>query len=97
MLIQTAGSIPLTLGGWGPREGAAAWAFAAAGLGAATGVTVATLYAVLMLAAVAPGAVLLLGDLVRRGRGVVRVEPRPFPVRVMDDRGRVPDRLEAGP
>jgi uncharacterized membrane protein YbhN (UPF0104 family) len=69
MLVQVAGAIPLTIGGWGPREGVAAWAFAAAGLGAATGVTVATLYAVLMLAAVAPGAGLLLGDAVRRGGG----------------------------
>jgi uncharacterized membrane protein YbhN (UPF0104 family) len=69
MVVQTAASIPLSIGGWGPREGVAAWAFAAAGLGAATGVTVATLYAVLMLAAVSPGAGLLLGDSVRRGRG----------------------------
>jgi hypothetical protein len=69
LVIQTAVVIPLSIGGWGPREGVAAWAFAAAGLGAATGVTIATLYAVLMLAAVAPGAGLLLGDAVRRGRG----------------------------
>jgi uncharacterized membrane protein YhiD involved in acid resistance len=68
-VVQTAVVIPLSIGGWGLREGAAAWAFAAAGLGAATGVTVATLYAVLMLAAVAPGAGLLLGDVVRRRRG----------------------------
>ncbi len=68
MVVQTAVVIPLSVGGWGLREGAAAWAFAAAGLGAATGVTVATLYAVLMLAAVAPGAGLLLGDAVRRRR-----------------------------
>ncbi len=68
MVVQTAAAIPLSIGGWGPREGAAAWAFAAAGLGAATGVTVATLYAVLMLAAVTPGASLLLADAVRRGR-----------------------------
>ncbi|HEY7101852.1 MAG TPA: lysylphosphatidylglycerol synthase transmembrane domain-containing protein [Mycobacteriales bacterium] len=68
MVIQTAACIP-SVGGWGPREGAAAWAFAAAGLGAATGVTIATLYAVLMLAAVAPGAGLLLGDTVRRRGG----------------------------
>jgi GTP cyclohydrolase II len=61
--------IPLSIGGWGLREGAAAWVFAAAGLGAANGVTVATLYAVLMLVAVAPGAGLLLGDAVRRRRG----------------------------
>src|SRR6516164_1495233 len=68
MVVQTAVVIPLSIGGWGLREGAAAWAFAAAGLGAATGVTVATLYAVLMLAAVDPGAGLLLGDAVRRHR-----------------------------
>jgi uncharacterized membrane protein YbhN (UPF0104 family) len=68
MVVQTAVVIPLSIGGWGPREGAAAWAFAAAGLGAATGVTVTTLYAVLMLAAVTPGAGLLLGDAVRRRR-----------------------------
>ena len=69
MVVQTAVVIPLSIGGWGLREGAAAWAFGAAGLGAATGVTVATLYAVLMLAAVAPGAGLLVGDAVRRRRG----------------------------
>ena len=77
MVVQIAAGIPLSIGGWGPREGIAAWAFAAAGLGAANGVTVATLYAVLMLAAVAPGAGLLLRDAVhrRRGRGH-RGEPR---------------------
>jgi uncharacterized membrane protein YbhN (UPF0104 family) len=68
MVVQTAMVIPLSIGGWGPREGAAAWAFAAAGLGAATGVTLATLYAVLALTAVAPGAGLLMGDAVRRRR-----------------------------
>jgi uncharacterized membrane protein YbhN (UPF0104 family) len=68
MVVQVAVVIPLSIGGWGLREGAAAWAFAAAGFGAATGVTVATLYAVLMLAAVAPGAGLLLRDAVRRHR-----------------------------
>ena len=68
MVVQVATVIPLSIGGWGLREGAAAWAFAAAGLGAATGITVATLYAVLMLAAVAPGAGLLLGDAVRSRR-----------------------------
>ena len=59
LVVQTAAVIPLSIGGWGLREGAAAWVFAAAGLGAATGVTVSTLYAVLMLIAVAPGAALL--------------------------------------
>jgi hypothetical protein len=69
MVVQVAVVIPLSIGGWGLREGAAAWAFGAAGLGAATGVTIATLYAVLMLAAVSPGAGLLLRDAVRRRRG----------------------------
>jgi uncharacterized membrane protein YbhN (UPF0104 family) len=69
MVVQTAAVIPLGIGGWGPREGAAAWAFAAAGLGAATGITVTTLYAVLMLAAVTPGAGLLVGDGLRRRGG----------------------------
>ncbi len=68
MVVQTATVIPLGIGGWGLREGVAAWAFAAAGLGAATGITITTLYAVLMLIAVAPGAGLLLGDAVRRRR-----------------------------
>jgi uncharacterized membrane protein YbhN (UPF0104 family) len=81
MAVQTAMAVPLSVGGWGLREGAAAWAFATAGLGAATGVTVSTLYAVLMLAAVAPGAGLLLRDAVRRCRGRShRGEPaRPHP------------------
>jgi uncharacterized membrane protein YbhN (UPF0104 family) len=69
LVVQTAVVIPLSIGGYGLREGAAAWAFAAAGLGAATGVTVTILYAVLMLIAVSPGAGLLLGDAVRRHRG----------------------------
>ena len=60
--------IPLSIGGYGLREGAAAWAFTAAGLGAALGIKVTILYAVLMLAAVAPGAGLLFGDAVRRRR-----------------------------
>jgi hypothetical protein len=68
LVIQVAAVIPLSIGGWGLREGAAAWAFSAAALGAATGVTVTTLYAVLMMIAVVPGAGLLLGDALRRRR-----------------------------
>jgi uncharacterized membrane protein YbhN (UPF0104 family) len=81
MVIQIAAAIPLNIGGWGPREGAAAWAFAAAGLGADSGVTVSTLYAVLMLIAVTPGAGLLMKDAARRHRGrrhpERRIEPPP--------------------
>jgi GTP cyclohydrolase II len=83
VVVQTVVVIPLSIGGWGLREGAAAWAFAAAGLGAANGVTAAILYAVLMLVAVAPGAGLLLGDAVRRRRGAGHSgesrEPDPVP------------------
>jgi uncharacterized membrane protein YbhN (UPF0104 family) len=91
MVVQVAVVIPLGIGGWGPREGVAAWAFAAAGLGAATGVTVTTLYAVLMLAAVTPGAGLLLGDAVRRRRdrgpsgGPGRPDPAPRALEVARD------------
>jgi uncharacterized membrane protein YbhN (UPF0104 family) len=76
MVVQVAMVIPLGIGGWGLREGTAAWAFGAAGLGAATGVTVTTLYAVLMLAAVSPGAGLLLSDAVRRRRAKDRPDER---------------------
>jgi uncharacterized membrane protein YbhN (UPF0104 family) len=94
MVVQTAVVIPLSIGGWGLREGVAAWAFSAAGLGAATGVTVATLYAVLMLAAVAPGAGLLVGDAVRRRRGPghsgepSRPDPAPRALEVVHGRAR---------
>lgn len=56
LIAVLAGSIPVNIGGWGPREGAAAWAFAAAGLGASMGIAVSTTYGVLALIAVAPGA-----------------------------------------
>jgi uncharacterized membrane protein YbhN (UPF0104 family) len=91
MVIQTAAVIPLSIGGWGLREGVAAWAFAAAGFGAATGITIATLYALLMLIAVAPGAGLLLGDAVlrRRDQGQPdesrRPDPAPRPLEVVHD------------
>ena len=64
-----ASSLPLSIGGWGPREGAAAWAFAAAGLGAAAGITAATAYGVLAMIALAPGALVVGASLVRRRHG----------------------------
>jgi glycosyltransferase 2 family protein len=60
LLVLLAMVIPTSLGGWGPREGAAAWAFAAAGLGATQGVAVAVVYGVMTLVATLPGAVVLL-------------------------------------
>jgi uncharacterized membrane protein YbhN (UPF0104 family) len=49
-----------SLAGWGPREGATAWAFAAAGLGAELGVATAVVYGVMVLVASLPGALVLL-------------------------------------
>jgi uncharacterized membrane protein YbhN (UPF0104 family) len=62
VLAQLAMSVPLSVGGWGPREGVAAWAFAATGLGAGTGVATATAYGMLALVATLPGLVVLALD-----------------------------------
>lgn len=59
LAVLVVAAIPLNLAGWGPREGTAAWAFAAAGLGASAGASVSVAYGVLALLATAPGAVLL--------------------------------------
>jgi hypothetical protein len=48
-----------SVAGWGFREGAAAWVFGAAGLGAAQGVATAVVYGVLVLVASLPGALVL--------------------------------------
>lgn len=77
-LVLLAMSIPANVAGWGPREGAAAWAFAAAGLGASAGVAAAVVYGVLALAGVLPGGVVLAISSLRRGaRGArgARVAP----------------------
>jgi uncharacterized membrane protein YbhN (UPF0104 family) len=60
LLVLLAMAVPLSIGGWGPREGVAAWAFAAAGLGASAGVTTAVVYGVVSLVATLPGAIVLL-------------------------------------
>jgi hypothetical protein len=59
LVVLLASGIPTNVAGWGPREGAAAWAFATTGLGAAEGVTVSVVYGVMALVATLPGAVLL--------------------------------------
>ena len=53
-------SLPLNVGGWGPREGFTALAFGATGLGSAAGLTTAVVYGVLALVAALPGVVALL-------------------------------------
>ncbi|MGH3323584.1 MAG: lysylphosphatidylglycerol synthase transmembrane domain-containing protein, partial [Streptomyces sp.] len=61
VLALVAMALPLNVGGWGPREGVTAWAFGAAGLGAAQGLTVAVVYGVLSFVASMPGVGVLLG------------------------------------
>jgi uncharacterized membrane protein YbhN (UPF0104 family) len=48
-----------SVAGWGPREGATAWVFGAAGLGADRGAATAVAYGVMVLAASLPGALVL--------------------------------------
>jgi uncharacterized membrane protein YbhN (UPF0104 family) len=62
LVALSAAALPINVGGWGPREAAAASAFAVVGLGAAAGVAASTAFGVLTLIAVAPGAVVLLTD-----------------------------------
>ena len=59
LLILLAMGVPANIGGWGPREGVAAWTFGAAGLGAAEGIATAVVYGVLVLVANLPGALVL--------------------------------------
>jgi glycosyltransferase 2 family protein len=66
LLVLLAAALP-NVGGWGPREGVTAWAFAAAGLGASLGVTTAVVYGVMVLFASLPGAAVLLAGSVYRG------------------------------
>jgi uncharacterized membrane protein YbhN (UPF0104 family) len=58
-LIAMLAMVLPSVAGWGPREGATAWAFAAAGLGAAQGVATAVVYGVMVLVASLPGALVL--------------------------------------
>lgn len=59
LVVMLASAVPLNVAGWGPREGATAWLFAEAGLGASTGVSVAVVYGVVSLLATLPGLVVL--------------------------------------
>lgn len=59
MLVMLAMAVPTNIGGWGPREGVAAWLFGAAGLGSAQGLAIAAVYGVLVIAASLPGAAVL--------------------------------------
>ncbi|HEX6458393.1 MAG TPA: lysylphosphatidylglycerol synthase transmembrane domain-containing protein [Thermoleophilaceae bacterium] len=72
MLIMVVPSV----GGWGPREGGSAWAFAAVGLGAGRGVTTAVVYGVMVLVSSLPGAAVIVVSWARRVRLLERAEAR---------------------
>ncbi|MFF1877910.1 lysylphosphatidylglycerol synthase transmembrane domain-containing protein [Leifsonia sp. NPDC058230] len=74
LVVLIAGSIPLNIGGWGAREGIAAWTFAVAGFGASTGVAASTLFGILAIIAVAPGLIITVASAVR-----FRRTPAPIP------------------
>jgi uncharacterized membrane protein YbhN (UPF0104 family) len=59
LLALLAMTLPLNVGGWGPREGATAWAFGSAGLGASQGLTIAVVYGMFAFVASLPGAAVI--------------------------------------
>jgi len=71
VLALLAMGLPLSIGGWGPREAVTTAAFAAVGLGAAEGLTVAVVYGTLSFVACLPGAGVLLMGVRRRHEGAV--------------------------
>lgn len=76
LVVLLGAAIPLNVGGWGPREGVAAWIFAAAGWGAGAGTAVATAFGVLTLVSVLPGAAVLLAGRRRPAPRAVLPVPR---------------------
>ena len=80
MLVLLGAALP-NVGGWGPREGVTAWAFAAAGLGASLGVATAVVYGVMVFVASLPGAAVLVAAWVVRARrdGAVACLTAPTP------------------
>lgn len=68
LLALLAMSLPVNIGGWGPREGVTAWAFGAAGLSAGQGLTIAVAYGLFAFVAALPGAFVLLARTVTRVR-----------------------------
>ncbi|HVH23921.1 MAG TPA: lysylphosphatidylglycerol synthase transmembrane domain-containing protein [Pseudonocardia sp.] len=73
LLALMAMSLPISVGGWGPREGVAAFTFWMAGLGAPLGVTSSVAYGALALIASLPGGAVLLA------RRLARSRPHPTP------------------
>jgi uncharacterized membrane protein YbhN (UPF0104 family) len=60
LLALLAMTLPVNIGGWGPREGVTAWAFGAAGLSATQGLTIAVVYGLFAFVAASPGLVVII-------------------------------------
>jgi uncharacterized membrane protein YbhN (UPF0104 family) len=88
-LALLAMGLPANVGGFGPREGVAAWAFGAAGLTATQGVATAVVYGALVLVASLPGAAVLV---LRRIRLPAVVPPVGVPLEWIKHWVRLPDR-----
>jgi hypothetical protein len=74
LIVMLAAALP-NVAGWGPREGATAWVFGAAGLGAQRGVVTAVVYGVMVLVASLPGAGVLVVAWFRGTRLADRTQP----------------------
>ena len=74
-LLATMAMVLPSVGGWGPREGVAAWVFSAAGLGAGRGVATAVVYGVMVFVACLPGAAVLVLAWFRGTRLARRTDP----------------------
>jgi uncharacterized membrane protein YbhN (UPF0104 family) len=68
LLALLAMTVPLNIGGWGPREGVTAWAFGAAGLSATQGLTIAVVYGLFAFVAALPGLVVIITRAVTAAR-----------------------------
>ena len=75
LLALLAMALPVNIGGWGPREAVAAWAFGAAGLTATQGLTTAVVYGIFAFVAALPGAAVVVVRAVRR---IAPVSPAPM-------------------
>jgi uncharacterized membrane protein YbhN (UPF0104 family) len=69
VLALLAMGLPVSIGGWGPREAVTTAAFGAVGFGASQGLTVAVVYGALSFIACLPGAGVALLGLGRPGAG----------------------------
>ena len=78
LVVLVVSAVPLNLAGWGPREGAAAWVFAAAGLGAATGLATAVAFGAIVFVGTLPGAALLLAGRLRHRQEVATLPASPL-------------------